>query len=97
MEKITAKAMSAVASHFALIGIERCCSQSASKGPKNRLRNKRWCIAGDDRAKQAAANKMNGVVGRPGKKMPMMPKMTLSIPTNSSIHFLSCSIPNKPA
>ncbi len=60
----------------------RCSSQLRNIGPINLCRNIHRCTRGDAFAKQAAANKTKGVVGKPGRKMPIMPSSNAKPPTS---------------
>lgn len=52
---------------------QRFSSQFLSIGPNSSLSRSQRCIRGDDLAKQAAASKTKGVVGRSGNATPMPP------------------------
>lgn len=67
------------ANSFTRQRIPRCASQSRKRCPKYGERFNHRCNRGDDRAKQAPAKRIHGVVGSTGKIAPRMP-----MPTNSS-------------
>lgn len=58
----------------------RCRSQLRSIGPSRRCCSIQRCTRGDALAKQAAASNTKGVVGRPGRKMPITPSSRASPP-----------------
>lgn len=65
-----------------LSGITRLRSQSRTIGPKWRCSlSQRW-KRGDVRDQQPAASNTNGTVGKPGKKMPIIPKSIASQPAS---------------
>ena len=63
-------------------GMARLRSQLRTIGPKWRCSlSQRW-KRGDVRDQQPAASSTNGTVGNPGKKMPIIPKISASQPAS---------------
>lgn len=58
----------------------RCSSQLRKTGPSRRCCSIHWCTRGDALAKQAAATRMKGVVGSPGRNIPITPSMSATLP-----------------
>jgi len=58
----------------------RCCRQFLTSGPKTRWFSSQLDRAGDDLAKQNAANNTNGVVGNNGNTAPKMPSTRENTP-----------------
>ena len=72
--------ISAIAQSFVRHGIARWPSHSATRGPKVLWRSSHRWNRGEDRAKQAAARSMKGVVGSTGRTSPAMPSPTATNP-----------------
>ena len=81
IEALPAKSIDARATTLVRHVRQRSFSQLLIMGPNNSLANSHWCQRGEDRAKNQAASKMNGVLGSTGSGMPISPSARKTSPS----------------